>query len=256
MVLLSVFPACSEYQKVLKSDNHEAKYEMAQKLYQEEKFGKLIPLLEDIIYLYKGTDKGADLMFQLAQSYYKSGDYILAGYYYRRFVSDYPKNEHAEESQFLSAFCYYLDAPRATLDQSPTMRAIREFQIFIRKYPNSEKIAECNIYVDELYKKLQDKSYLNAKFYFELENYNAANVALKNSLEEYPDSPHREELYFLLVKSNYLLARNSIFTKQKERFEETLKVIESFKLEFPQTNYAKETEKLASDAEKRLKELI
>lgn len=256
LAIIAFFPSCSEYQKALKSTSHEVKYEMAQDLYKQEKYAKLIPLLEDIIYMYKGTDKGSDLMFQLAKSYYQSGDFILAGYYFRRFVADYPKDAKAEEAQYLSAYCYYLDAPRPTLDQSPTMRAIREFQIFIRKYPTSEKIADCNKYVDELYEKLQDKSYLNARLYYDLQRYKAANVALKTSLQEYPDSPHREKMYFLLVKSHYLLAKNSISSKQKVRYDASLKKYEGYITEFPQGENIKEIEKIASDINRRLKEFL
>jgi outer membrane protein assembly factor BamD len=256
IVFLALLPSCSEYQKALKSTDHEVKYAMAQKLYQQEKYGKLIPLLEDIVYLYKGTDKGSELMTELASSYYKTGDYIMAGYYYRRLVADYPKDPKAEEAQYLSAYCYYLDAPRPTLDQSPTDRAIREFQIFIRKYPTSDRIADCNKYVDELYKKLQNKSYLNSKFYYELERYKSANIAIANSLQDYPDSPHREELLFLLVKSNYMLAKNSIASKQQERYEDTLKEYENYKTEYPQGQYTKEADKIASDAKKRLTQFL
>ncbi len=253
--ILILFSSCSEYQKAMKSKSNDVKLSMAEKLYKEEKYAKLIPLLEDIVYLYKGTDKGEDLLFKLATSYYKTNDYIIAGYYYRKFVATYPNSPKAEEAQYQSAYCYYLDAPRPTLDQSPTQKAIREFQIFLRKYPNSERIKYCNKYMDELYRRLQDKSFIDAKLYYNLERYKSANIALKNSLEEYPDSPHREEILFLLLKSHYLLAKNSIPSKQKERYENTIKQYKEYISDFPNGQYVSQASKILKDTEKRLKAL-
>lgn len=247
------FSSCSEYQKAMKSNSHEVKYKMADKLYKEQKYAKLIPLLEDIVYLYKGTDKGEDLLFRLATSYYKTGDYIIAGYYFRKFVATYPNSKNAEEAQFKSAYCYYLDAPRPTLDQSPTQKAIREFQIFLRKYPQSDKISECNKYMDELYLRLQTKSYTDAKLYFDLERYKASNIALKNSLEEYPDSPYREEIQFLLLKSHFLLAKNSVVFKQKERYEDAEKYFKIYVNEYPQGKFINQANKIHKDIDKKLK---
>ncbi len=250
--LFLILSSCSEYQKAIKSTSHEVKYDMAEKLYQEGKYGKLIPLLEDIVYLYKGTEKGETLMFQLANSYYKTGDYIIAGYYFRKFVSNYSSSTKAEEAQYLSAYCYYLDAPRPTLDQSPTQKAIREFQIFLRKYPQSKKVPDCNKYVDELYSKLQDKSFIDAKLFYNMERYKSADIALENSLEEYPASPHREEIMYLLLKSNYLLAKNSITNKQQERLKETVKKYKHYMDDFPTGKYVNQSKKILKDTEKRM----
>jgi len=92
--------------------------------------------------------------------------------------------------------------------------------------------------------KLVEKSYLNAKLYYNLGDYKASIIALKNSLNEFPDTKYREELLFLILKSTYLLADNSIQSKRKQRFQDTIDEYFTFISEFPESNYKKEAQKM------------
>ena len=49
---------------------------------------------------------------------------------------------------------------------------------------------------------------------------------------------------FLILKSNYLLADNSIISKQKERFQNTVDEYYSFISEFPESAYKREAERM------------
>ncbi len=89
-----------------------------------------------------------------------------------------------------------------------------------------------------------EKSYLSAKLYYNMSEYKAAIVALKNSLEEYPNTPHREEMLFLIVRSAYLLADNSVPEKRKERFQATIDEYFTFIAEYPESSYAKEAKEI------------
>ena len=80
----------------------------------------------------------------------------------------------------------------------------------MNRYPGSERVKECNLLIEELQNKLSEKSYLNAKLYYNLGDYKASKVAIQNSLEEYPDSKFREELLFLKLKSQFLLSEYSV----------------------------------------------
>jgi outer membrane protein assembly factor BamD len=140
----------------------------------------------------------------------------------------------------MNAYCSYLLSPRPELDQSNTVEAIQEFQLFLTKYKNTTRADECKKYLIELREKLVDKSYLSAKLYFNLEDYKSAIVALNNSLIQYPDSKYREEILYLMVKSCYQYARNSIQIKQKERYQNTIDEYYSFATEFPNSKYMKE----------------
>jgi outer membrane protein assembly factor BamD len=142
------------------------------------------------------------------------------------------------------AYCFYESSPRPDLDQENTLSAIAAFSEFLSKYPNSDKKNDVSKYLNELKEKLVEKSYLSSKLYYNVSEYKAAIVALKNSLRDFPNSKYREEQLFLILKSAYTLADNSVRTKQKERYQSTIDEYYTFIGEYPQSEYAKEAKKM------------
>ncbi len=252
---LTVLTSCSEYQKVLKSSDYNSKYELGMKLYEDEEYYKAQSLFEDIMPLFKGTAKAEGLAYNFANCYYKQEDYQLAAYYFENFTKTYPYSDMVEEATYVAAYCYYLNSPRPSLDPSDTRKAIMALQSFINKFPNSERVNETTLYIDELRTKLEEKSYMNSKLYFKLGHYQAATISLKNSLKDYPDTKYREEIMYLTVKSSFLLAEASISTKQGERYQDTISEYYAFIDEYPESKFLKEIEKMYTQSVNHIKSL-
>jgi outer membrane protein assembly factor BamD len=245
IILLTIlFSGCGEYEKILKSDDYDLKYDKALSYYEQEKYIKATTIFEQILPRFRGTEKSEKINFLNAKSYYLMGDYIMGEHHFRTFFKTYANSEYAEESYFLAAYCYYNLSPRPSLDQEYSYKAINSFTLFMNRFPGSERVKECNVLIEELQDKLSEKSYLNAILYFNLSDYKASRVAIQNSLEEYPDTKFREELLYLKLNSQFLLSENSVTEKQKERYQTTLDEYYSFIEEFPVSNYEKEIEKI------------
>ncbi len=251
--LLFMTTSCG-YEKVIKSSDWDFKYIKAMEYYEKGEYVKATTLLEQLKPRLRGSDKSEALDYYHAMSYYLMRDYIMAGHYFRTFVKNYFHSERAEEADFLAAYCYYLMSPRPNLDQDNTYNAINAFTLFKSKFPNSDRIEECDRLIAEMEEKLVEKSYLTAKLYFDLGNYKAAMVALRTSLSEYPDTKFREELMFLRLKASYLLAENSVVEKQQERYQSALDEYYSFLGEFPESDYIKEAEKIYSTVQDKISE--
>ena len=256
LIILSVsFIQSCEFNTAKKILNPEKKYTKAVEYYKDGKYAKTQILLEDVILSLRMTKNGEDALYKYADSYYHLKDYILAGYYFRKYTSDYSKGKYAENAQFMSAKCYYLDAPKSKLDQQATMTALKEFELFITKYPDSKRIEECNNLVDELRARLEEKSFSNAKLYYDIGYYNAASIALNNSMKDYPDTKYKEDIMYLIIKSKYKYAQNSIIIKQKERYNETLKAYNKFTEKFSESKYLKELNSIKKTIEKTIEKL-
>lgn len=255
IALAMVLGGCSKYQKILKSNDFEKKYEMAKLYYDNGKYQKAYPLLEELITVFRGTAKAEEVYFLYAYVNYRLGDYMLAGYHFNNFIKTFPRSSNAEEAQFMNAKCYFLDSPEESLDQSSTYKAISEIQLFINRYPNSDRVAECNDLMDRLRAKLESKSYRHAKLYFRLGDYKAAIFALRNTIKDFPDSRHRDELGSMVVKASYELAYNSIESKQQERYKDTIKECESYLEKYPESTYWREVSRVKDDAIAQLQKL-
>jgi outer membrane protein assembly factor BamD len=244
--------SCSDFQKLLKSSDYDLKYEKALEYYAEEDYYRSLSLLEELVSLYRGTKKAEKIAYHYAYCHYHQRDYILAGYHFKNFSQTYPNSEFAEEAEFMSAYCFYLNSPKYTLDQTNTLRAIDAFQLFINKYPNSERKSEANELIEKLRAKLEIKSFENAKLYFDLEYYNAAIVSLQNSLKEFPDTEFREDLLYYILESQFLYAENSVSRKQKERYEKTVTFYYTLIDEYPNGKFIKDAEQIYDETVKHL----
>jgi outer membrane protein assembly factor BamD len=245
----------TSYNSVLKSDDIGLKYRKAEEYYAKKDYNKALPLLEDLLNYYRGTVQAEKVYWMLSNTYYQLKDYQIASFQFSNFVLGYPLSEHAEEASFLNAYCLYLDSPNKDLDQTNTKSAINAFKNFADRYPESSRIEETNRYIDELSKRLEEKAVENARLYYQIEDYKAAIWAIRDVLSQYPATKDREELEFLIVKSAYLLAENSIRQKQVERYSSTLQYYLEFKERFPQSKYDGEASRIYKDANEQIEKL-
>ncbi len=225
------------YNYVLRSSDYNLKYQKAFEYYNKKKYYKALDLFSQLVPHYRGTSRGDEVLFYYALTNFKLKDYVTAGYYFKNFAYSYPNSEFAEEALFMSAYCYYLMSPRWSLDQEMTNDAITQFELFLSKYPNSDMIDSVNHLIDKLRYKLQEKSYRNAKLYYDLGYFNAASIALNNSLKNYPDSPFKDQILYYIALSRYNYANNSVEQKQEQRFLDALDAVLTYKDQMPDGQY-------------------
>ena len=253
ILLLAIgFSSCSKYQQVLKSTDLENKYEVAKKYYEEEEFFKALPIFDELHTLYRGTQKAEEVYYYLAYTHFGLSEHLLAAYHFRTFAQTFPGSEHAEEMVYMNAYCYYLESPTSSLDASNTYQAIEELQLFVDKFPESKRVEKCNGLIDDLRGKLEHKSFEIAKLYYDTENYKAAITSLNNVTIDYPDTDYREEVHYLILDANYLLASNSILAKQQERWNNTISAYHYFVDNFEESKKVRDAEGIYNKAIKQL----
>ncbi len=247
LTILFIFSSCSKYDKLLKSDDFELKYRKALYYYfDKEDYVKAGNLFENIAPYYRATDKIDTISYYQAMCTYRQGDYLLAAYYFKTLTNLYPNSPFAEESEYMNGYCYYISSPVPSLDQTNTYKAIEAFEIYLRKYEGNNRDEEVKKFMIELRDKLVEKSWKNAKLYFDLEQYKASLIALNNSLNKYPETRYREDILFLILKSSYLLAENSVLAKRNDRYQATIDAYYSFIDEYPRSKYSSEAKDIYS----------
>ena len=252
---LSFFISCSEYNKVLKGSDYNLKVDKAIEYYKNDQCYKSLPLLEELMSYFRMTSKGEDVYYYYAKNQYCMGDFYLAGYYFKRFVKNFPQSSRVEECAFNSAVCLMMNSPDYYLDQTESYKAIDEFQLFLSKYPNSFLVDSCNNMVANLRARLERKSFEKGKLYFRMEKFRSAIIALNTTILEFPDTQYKEEVLYLILKSNYLFAINSVLSKKVERFEESIKSYYTFVDSFKNSKFANEAESFYLSSLKELEKL-
>ena len=237
IIAAGVFSSC-KYEKLLKSTDYKLKYRKAIEFYHAEDYEHAIGLLEQLNPVLKATKKADTVLFYLADSYFEQEDYILSEHHFKQFYETFGNHEWSSQAEFMTGYCNYKLSPRPQLDQSYTRKAINQFQLFMRRHPNSPKISKCNKLISDLKDKLAKKAYNSAKLYYNMKDYKAAIIALENTLKRYPGTTHREELRYLILKSKYNLAANSVEQKEQKRYQSTLDEYYTFTNEFPDSEYS------------------
>ena len=240
--ILTLLISCSEYNKVLKGSDYNLKFEKAIEYYNNDQCYKSLPLLEELMSYFRMTSKGEDVYYYYAKNHYCMGDYYLAGYYFKRFVKNFPHSVRVEECAFNSAVCLMMNSPDYYLDQSESYKAIDEFQLFMSKYQNSYLVDSCDKMVSDLRGRLERKSFEKGKLYFKMEKFRSATIALNTTILEFPDTEFKEEVLFLILKSNFLFASNSVDSKKVDRFEESIKSYYTFVDSYKSSKFVNEAE--------------
>jgi len=106
--------------------------------------------------------------------------------------------------------------------------------------------------MDKLRLKLEMKDYKMARMYYRMDDYAASIKGFTNILKEFPDSPHKEEILFLVVKSYYKYANQSIEEKQKDRHSNVVLAYNELVGQYPQSKFAVEAADLKEKSRKEL----
>lgn len=255
-VLVSV-SSCSEYQKVLKNTDVKAKYELAQRYYEEKDFKRANRLFEQIAPKYVGKPQGERVMFFLSDSYFQRKDFNMAGYQFERFIKSYPKSDKVPEAAFLGAKSYYELSPAYSLDQTDTDKALVKLQGFINQYPESEYFDEANAMAKELTTKKERKAFEIAKQFNKLGEFNyellkSAVAAVDNFVSDFPGSIYREEAFFIKVQATTNLAMNSFEIFKQDRLNTAKEAYDSFRKQYPESQFDKKADDLLEKINKEL----
>jgi outer membrane protein assembly factor BamD len=238
---------CAGYNKLLKNPDPEKRYKAALEYYDIGKYAKSTPLFESLNAIYDNQPRGDTVGFYTAKGYYVLSDYYMAESTLERFTRTFGRSNFAEEAYYMRAANLYRMSTRSSLDQRNTIDAITAFTLFHSKFPDSEYGKEEN-YLDELKGRLEEKAYMSAKLYYQVEDYKAAIIALRNSVKEFPNSRYNEEQSFLVLKASYIYAKRSIRKMQPERYIAAIDEYITFVSEYPESKYKSEAEDMYKES--------
>lgn len=255
LITIILLSSCDGFEKVLKSTDFDAKYKAAMEYYNNNNYTKAIQLFENLIVNYHGKENAENIGWYYSMSLLKEKDYYSAGYQFSNFTKRFPYSEHCEEALYLAANCKFRQSPEYNLDQRLTKEAITAYESFVDRYPGSVHIPEINDNLDILRNKLMLKDYSISYGYFETENYNAAYHSFQSFLNNYPDSPKKEDAMYYQLASSYQYAINSRESKMRERLQQVINDFEKFNSTFRESKYTAQAQSFYSKAKEALTKL-
>ena len=243
--------SCGEYSKILRSEDPVAHLDYAKKLFEQQKYPKVVKVLEPYYQHFKNTNEAENADWMMAYSCYMDDMYEPSGYLMGNFAKTYPLSDKNEQAAFMAAQSSYNISPDSYLDQENTTKAINALQRFIEHYPTAPQVAQADSMVRELNEKLDKKAFDIAYNYYRLEEYNSAMIAFTNALDDRPYTTERENLMYYRAKAAAIYANKSIPDKQAERYADAITYGRLFLRQFPESDHYSEIEQAVKAMENK-----
>jgi outer membrane protein assembly factor BamD len=255
LAVVVALSSCGGFEKIRKSNDVNFKLTKANEYYEKKDYLHANQLYRELMPIMKSTRNYEALFYKYAYTFYYLKDYIEASYYFKNFAEMFPASKEAEEAEYMSAQSLYKYAPKYTLDQTNTVKALEALQSYVVRYPTSARMAEANKLIDDSKKKLERKQADAAKLYYTVGQYKAATVAYKSVMRSYPESADGDLYQFMILKTFVKYAKASYPEKQEERFASAIGAYKELKETYPQSKYLAEAEELQQEADNNIKKI-
>ncbi|HUP01227.1 MAG TPA: outer membrane protein assembly factor BamD [Gemmatimonadota bacterium] len=221
-VLSALACASTVENRVLPADEQ---FAAAIEAYESGEYQKAVTALQAFAFNYPQDPRNVDARWLTAEAYYGAEDWATAAQEYLNFQRDYPAEARAPEALYQAGRAYQYMSLRPELDQRDTERAINVLERIPVEYPQSDFVDEARERRAALRNKLAEKVYLNAEFYFDNDEYRAAEIYLVDLIEGHADSSWLPAGYALLAETfcqqGLAVRAAEVFSRLRESFPDS-----------------------------------
>jgi outer membrane protein assembly factor BamD len=162
---------------------------------------------------------------------------VLAINEFSEFLSFYPTNRRADYAQFKLAMAHFRQMRLPQRDQTETRAALKEFDTFLARYPNSSLITEAKARWRETRDRLSEADYQVGYFYYRQKWYPGAIDRFRQVLKDDPGFTNRDSVYFYLADALVKVKREA----------EALPLLEKLVGEFEKSEHLVLAQKMIAD---------
>lgn len=212
--------------------------------YEDGDYAQAIEYLRAALDFGRTSELADDAQLTLARAYAGDEQYLLAGNEFTRFIEFYRTDPRVEQAAFERIQAYAALSPRYELDQTDTRTALNYIRIYVQQYPESPNRDAADALAASLREKLARKQFEAGRLYERRELYEAAVIAYRDVLNEYPASDYADEALLGALRSQTAYAAGSIQNRQAARYQTALDLYDQLVTLFPQSPTLAEAEEL------------
>lgn len=170
-------------------------------IFRGTNYEKVFDLLKEIQLRYTFSPFATLAEIRTADAYFKKEEYEQAITEYEEFIKNHPGHNEVSYATYQLALSNY--KLRKSEDRDPTYsrEALKWFNIFIEKYPDSELVDDAKKRILKVRKLLAKREIYIGKFYLKEKNYKAASERFKRVVDKYSDTKYSDEAARLLDKA-------------------------------------------------------
>jgi len=149
----------------------------------------------DVVEVFRAVIKNAPYGEFAAPAQYKIGLYLLQKELYQeardefeKTRNDYPDSEWAKAAKFQIALSDSKRSPAPQYNQKVTATALKEFQDFVKKFPDADLSVEAKEHINSLREKEAENTFVIAQFYQKQKQLDSAKVYYTTIVEKYSET--------------------------------------------------------------------
>jgi len=162
---------------------------------------------------------------------------VLAINEFTEFLSFYPTNRRADYAQYKLGMAHFRQMRLPQRDQTETRAALKEFETFVARFPNSSLMTEAKARLRDTRDRLSDADYQVGYFYYRQKWYPGAIDRFKSVLKDDPEYTGRDSVYFYLADALVKVKREA----------EALPYLEKLVAEFEKSEHLVMAQKMIAD---------
>ncbi len=257
MALLTalVLSACGSSGE-LQYESAQDAFEQGMERFENEQYDRATRYFRAVFDFGRTHEYAPEAQFYLARSYQENREYIIAAQEFTRFIELYRTDPRVEEAEFQRAMTYYVRSPRYQFDQTPTRQALRFFQLYVQRFPDSERADLASDKIDEMRNKLARKQVYAAEQYETRGQYQAAALSYDKVFDQYPDTKWADDAMLGAIRMYIAFSEASVPSRQAERLEPALERYQQMLQLFPDSPLLQQAERLYERASERHERLL
>ena len=197
--VVDIYPNSTRFNEII-----EHQYSIGERLYSDEKrklggvalfsqIDRAVEVFKKIVENAPYSEYGDKAQYKLGLSYYKMGETEQARQALQKLIEDYPTSGLADDAKLQLAFISSKASNKAHYEQEGTETAIKEYEDFLKEYPESVERKEAEAAVQELLEKKAQNVYLSAQFYERIKKPKSALICYEDIVKNYPDTTWTEK---------------------------------------------------------------
>ncbi len=182
----------------------------------------------DVLYAAKKFNE-AEILFPQSQWAPKAALMAAYSYYVQdyysdvideliRFIKIYPNNKNIDYAYYLLAVSYYEQIVDETKDLQSIVEAKKNFEIVVKRFPNTEYAIDANFKLDLIDDFLAAKEMYIGRYYVDKKKWIAAINRFRAVVDEYETTIYTEEAIHRLVEIYYIIG----LTSESEKYAKLL----------------------------------
>ena len=179
-------------------------FERGKSSLDEKKWATAREYFRRIIDSYPQSELRPESKLGIGDSYLGEGTgeaLVLAANEFREFLTFYPTNPRADYAQYKLGMTYFKQMRAPQRDQTETREAVKEFRLFMERYPNSTLKPEVEERLRQALDRVGQAEYQIGVFYYKQRWYPGAIERLKALMKADPGFSYRDGLYYYLAES-------------------------------------------------------